>query len=89
MKKIIVRSICIFLAAILFAVGGYVLYVVFSYHRIEDNLALSVEGDGTGEAPLTKNFPFPPIISDSGRTAPIIRSLWTAENTQERFPGTP
>lgn len=56
MKKIIVRSICIFLAAILFAVGGYVLYVVFSYHRIEDNLALSVEGDGAGEATVDEEL---------------------------------
>ena len=52
MKKKIIKALCIALAAILLAVLGYILYVVFSYHRIEDNLILDVEGEATADAPV-------------------------------------
>lgn len=44
--KIIIKTIAIFLAALLvfcaLTVGGYVLYVVFQYNRIQDFLPLDV-----------------------------------------------
>ena len=52
MKKKIITSVCIVLSAIVFAVLGYILYVVFSYHRVEDNLTLEVEGDAAALAPV-------------------------------------
>ena len=65
MKIIIIKTICIVLSVIVLAVLGYLLYVIFSYHRIEDNLVLNVEGDASADAPvntelslLTYNFGF-------------------------------
>lgn len=40
-KKIIIASVSIFLSLLL-VVGGYVMYVIIAYYRIEDNLALEV-----------------------------------------------
>ena len=52
MKKKIITSICAVVLAIVAVVLGYVLYVVFRYHRIEDNLILDVEGEATDNAPV-------------------------------------
>lgn len=51
MKKVI-KALCIVLFAFVLAVLGYILYVVLSYHRIEDNLVLDVEGEATDSAPV-------------------------------------
>ena len=40
-KKIIIASVSIFLSLLL-VVGGYVMYVIIAYYRIEDNLTLEV-----------------------------------------------
>ena len=45
MKKKIIKSVCIVLSVIVLVVLGYILYVVLSYHRVEDNLILDVEGE--------------------------------------------
>lgn len=52
MKKKSIKSLCIALSAIVLAVLGYILYVVISYHRVEDNLTLGVEGEATVNAPV-------------------------------------
>ena len=52
MKKKIIKSLCIALLVIVLAVLGYILYVVLSYHRIEDNLVLDVAGGATANAPV-------------------------------------
>lgn len=52
MKKRIIKSLCIALSVIVLAVPVYILYVVFSYHRVEDNLVLDVEGKATANAPV-------------------------------------
>ena len=52
MKKKIIKSSCIALSAIVLVVLGYILYVVFSYQRVEDNLILDVEGEATDDAPV-------------------------------------
>lgn len=49
MKKKIIKSLCIALLVIVLAVLGYILYVVLSYHRIEDNLTLDVAGGSDGQ----------------------------------------
>lgn len=56
MKKKIITSICIVLSAIVLVVLGYLLYLVFSYHRIEDNLILDVEGEATATAPVNTDL---------------------------------
>lgn len=52
MKKKIIKSLCIALSVIVLAVLGYILYVVLSYHRVEDNLTLDVAGEATANAPV-------------------------------------
>lgn len=52
MKKKIILSVCIVLAAIVLSVPGYILYVVLSYHRVDDNLVLDACGDATANAPV-------------------------------------
>ena len=47
LKRLIVRLTSFILISALLTVLGYVGYVVFTYERIEDNVALSVEGDAT------------------------------------------
>ena len=44
-RKSIVRIALLLVAALLLCVLSYVLYVVITYHRIEDNLALTVDGE--------------------------------------------
>ncbi|MGM9635592.1 MAG: hypothetical protein ACI3YE_05500, partial [Candidatus Avispirillum sp.] len=51
MKKVI-KALCMVLLVFVLAVLGYILYVVLSYHRIEDNLFLDVEGEATECAPV-------------------------------------
>ena len=52
MKKKIIKSLCIALSVIVLAVLGYILYVVLSYHRVEDNLTLDVAGEATANVPV-------------------------------------
>lgn len=52
MKKKIIKSVCIVLSVIVLVVLGYILYVVLSYHRVEDNLILDVEGEATAPVPV-------------------------------------
>ena len=52
MKKKIIKSLCIALSVIVLAVLGYILYVVLSYHRLEDNLTLDVAGEATANVPV-------------------------------------
>lgn len=52
MKKKIIKSLCVALSVILLVVLGYILYVVFSYYRVEDNLVLDVWGEATDNAPV-------------------------------------
>lgn len=52
MKKKIIKSLCIALSVIVLAVSGYILYVVLSYHRVEDNLTLDVAGEATANVPV-------------------------------------
>ncbi len=51
-KKRILWGVLIGLGAILLLVLGYLLYVVCSYYRVEDNLTLKVEGNATAVAPV-------------------------------------
>ncbi len=44
------------LGALLLVVIGYVLYVVLSYYRVEDNLELAVEGNATAAVPLGESL---------------------------------
>ena len=52
MKKKIIKSLCVALSVILLVALGYILYVVFSYHRIDDNLILDVSKEATDNAPV-------------------------------------
>ena len=52
MKKKIIKVLCIVLAAIVLAVLSYLIYVVLSYHRIDNNLTLEIEGTATSMAPI-------------------------------------
>ncbi len=51
-KKIIVRAVCITLAVILLIPISYLLYVVFSYRRVEDFQTLTVANERTEKAPV-------------------------------------
>ncbi len=51
-KRIILCSIAALLAAALLFAAGYLLYVVLSYDRIEDNQVLTVSGDATEKTPV-------------------------------------
>ncbi len=55
-KKIIISSICITLAVILLIPITYILYVVCSYYRVEDNLKLKVDGNATQVAPIGESL---------------------------------
>lgn len=52
MKKRIIKTLCIVIAAIILAVLSYLIYVVLSYHRVEDNLTLEIKGNATNNAPV-------------------------------------
>lgn len=52
MKKRVIKIFCVILAAFVLAVLSYLMYVILSYHRIEDNLTLEIEGDATNSAPI-------------------------------------
>ena len=45
--KTILKVVAIILAVIVLIVGGYIIYAFASYHRIEDNKALTVDNRGT------------------------------------------
>lgn len=55
-KKTVLKTVCIVLAAVMVMVVGYLLYVVLSYHRIEDNLKLDISGGGTDAVPVGKEL---------------------------------
>ena len=52
MKKKIIKIFCVVLAVIVLAVLSYLMYVILSYHRVEDNLTLEIEGNATDTAPV-------------------------------------
>ena len=52
MTKKIIKALCIVLATVFLTVLAYLLYVVLSYHRVEDNLTLKIEGNATSTAPV-------------------------------------
>ncbi len=54
--KTAVRVVCIVLAAALLAVLAYFLYIVCSYERVEDNLALEVVGEADGAVPVGESL---------------------------------
>ncbi len=54
-KKCII-ALCIFLAAVVLVVGSYLLYVVLSYYRVEDNLKLTVSGEATATVPSNESL---------------------------------
>lgn len=47
-SKIAIRTVCAVLAAVILLAVSYLLYVVFSYYRVEDNLSLDI-ADKTGD----------------------------------------
>ncbi len=51
-KKAIVITACILVGVLLLTVLGYLLYVVCSYYRVQDNLTLSVQGTAEDPAPV-------------------------------------
>ncbi len=51
-KKIILRTVCITLATVLVSALSYLLYVVCSWSRIEDNQPLEIAGNATAPAPI-------------------------------------
>ena len=52
MKKNIIKILCIVLSAIILTVLSYLIYVVVSYHRLEDNLTLEIQGNALNNAPV-------------------------------------
>ncbi len=50
--RTVLIMVCAVIAAVLVAVIGYLLYVVGSYYRVEDDISLSVAGEATGKAPV-------------------------------------
>ncbi len=56
MKKKVFVSLAVFFGAIIMLVLSYLLYVIISYHRIEDNIALSVEGQAQNTAPANETL---------------------------------
>ncbi len=56
MKKKALKISCFVFAGILLVVLSYLLYVVLSYHRIEDNLPLKVSGKAEGTVPIGQNL---------------------------------
>ena len=55
-KKTIIIVACSVVAAILLTVIGYLLYVVLSYHRVEDRLTLEVSGNATDAVPVGESL---------------------------------
>ncbi len=51
-KKTVILVICATLAALILLAASYLLYVVCSYHRVEDHLPLSIEGDAKEAIPV-------------------------------------
>lgn len=71
MKKKIIIPICIALSAIVLIVLSYLMYIILSYHRLEDNLALRIEGNAVNNIPadtelslLTYNIGFGAYSAD-------------------------
>lgn len=54
--KITAITLAVLLGVLLLTVGGYVLYVVFQYDRIEDNLPLAVNGSAEETVPAGKEL---------------------------------
>ncbi len=54
--KLALRIICIVLAVVLLAVVAYLLYVVFSYYRVEDNQSLEISGDADRPVPIGQSL---------------------------------
>ena len=56
--KTILKVIAIILAVIILIVGGYLIYVFASYHRIEDNKQLTIDkrGDTIGKASVNETY---------------------------------
>lgn len=52
MKKNIIKILCIVLSAIILTVLSYLIYVVVSYHRLDDNLTLEIQGNAVNNAPV-------------------------------------
>lgn len=52
MKKKIIITLCSVLSVIILVAVGYILYVLISYHRIEDNVILDTSGEATGKVPV-------------------------------------
>ncbi len=50
--KILIRTLCAVFAIVLLSVLSYLLYVVCSYYRVEDDLPLAVEGEATDAVPV-------------------------------------
>lgn len=76
-KKVLKIILIILLVAVLI-VGGYIIYVMIDYHRIEDNQALQINDVTSESALLTKSIrPFR-TISVLRLILPTSASLWTA-----------
>ena len=52
MKKNIIKLLCIVLSAIILTVLSYLIYVIVSYHRLDDNLTLEIQGNAVNNAPV-------------------------------------
>ena len=50
--KKVIFSICAVLLAVIVAAVSYILYVVFSYYRLEDNLQLEISGESKTTVPV-------------------------------------
>ncbi len=55
-KKIVITAVVATVAALLVAVGAYLLYVVCSYYRVEDNLPLDSSGGAEGQVPVGESL---------------------------------
>lgn len=71
MKKKAIKIFCVVISAVVLIVSAYLLYVVLSFHRIEDNIKLEVEDGASNAAPtgtelslLTYNIGFGAYSSD-------------------------
>ena len=56
MVKKILKSILIIILVIVVLFGAYFAYVLLSYHRIEDNLQLDIEGESATDALKTNEM---------------------------------
>lgn len=54
--KILLRVLAVLLAAVILIVGGYVVYVLASYYRIEDNLTLTVNNSREEQVRLGQEY---------------------------------